>query len=191
MLGEFVVNVQALLSATCEAILLCWWGVAKASSFSTNHQISFTTGRTTPMATFFLQLTTTKAWCLVLAHNQCSIPTTAAKPHPPHRCTCSFRCPCPFLTQRGGPDPQSLLVISHPDALKAAGAKGAKSRATAAAGRNGKAYLPEMLFLCILRQKMSWPEKLAVGGGAGGVGGSGNKEGRGSTANSTSKRRRL
>lgn len=59
-------------------------------------------------------------------------------------------------------------MISHPDALKAsAGAKGAKSRAAAAAGRNGTAYLPEMLFLCILRQKMSWPPDLAVGGGGG------------------------
>lgn len=71
------------------------------------------------------------------------------------------------LSQRGAPDPQSLLVISHPDALKAGGAKGTKSRNAAAAGRNGKAYLPEMLFLCILRQKLSWPVDLAVGGGAG------------------------
>lgn len=76
-------------------------------------------------------------------------------------------------SQRGVPDPQSLLVISHPDALKAAGAKGAKSRAAAAAGRTGRAYLPEMLFLCILRQKMSWPVELAVGGDDGG-GGAGN-----------------
>lgn len=58
-------------------------------------------------------------------------------------------------------------MISHPDALKASGARGAKSRAAAAAGRNGTAYLPEMLFLCILRQKMSWPADLAVGGGGG------------------------
>lgn len=60
-------------------------------------------------------------------------------------------------------------MISHPDALKASGARGAKSRAAAAAGRNGTAYLPEMLFLCILRQKMSWPADLAVGGGGGGA----------------------
>ncbi|CAN0224229.1 unnamed protein product [Ectocarpus sp. 12 AP-2014] len=72
----------------------------------------------------------------------------------------------PQLPKRGGPEPESLLVISHPDALKAAGAKGAKSRVAAAAGRNGKAYLPEMLFLCILRQKMSWPADLVAGGGS-------------------------
>lgn len=60
-------------------------------------------------------------------------------------------------------------MISHPEALKAAGTKGAKSRAAAAAGRNGSAYLPEMLFLCILRQKMSWPADLAVGGDGGGA----------------------
>lgn len=62
-------------------------------------------------------------------------------------------------------------MISHPDALKAAGAKGAKSRAAALAGRNGSAYLPEMLFLCILRQKMSWPADLVVDGGGGGAAG--------------------
>eukprot|EP00752_Nemacystus_decipiens_P009915 g8847.t1 len=71
----------------------------------------------------------------------------------------------PQIPKRGGPDPESLLVISHPDALKAAGAKGVKSRAAAAAGRNGSAYLPEMLFLCILRQRMSWPADLAIDGG--------------------------
>lgn len=68
-------------------------------------------------------------------------------------------------------------MISHPDALKAAGAKGATSRAAAAAGRKGSAYLPEMLFLCILRQKMSWPADLAVGSGGGAAaGGSAEKE---------------
>ena len=84
------------------------------------------------------------------------------------------------LAQRAGLDRESLLVISHPDAVKAGGAKGAKSRAAAAAGRNGNAYLPEMLFLCILRQQMSWPADLAVGGveggAAGGRGGSAQKE---------------
>lgn len=53
-------------------------------------------------------------------------------------------------------------MISHPDALKAAGVKGAKSRAAAAAARNGTAYLPEMLFLCILKQRVLWPSALAV-----------------------------
>ncbi|CAM9992381.1 unnamed protein product [Hapterophycus canaliculatus] len=75
----------------------------------------------------------------------------------------------PQVPKRGkGSDSQPLLVISHPDALKAAGARGTKSRAAAAAGRNGQAYLPEMLFLCILRQEMSWPVDLAVGSGGGG-----------------------
>lgn len=61
-------------------------------------------------------------------------------------------------------------MISHPDALNASGAKGSKSRAIAACGRGGRAYLPEMMFLCILRQSLSWPDALAVGGGAPGKG---------------------
>eukprot|EP00903_Cladosiphon_okamuranus_P014255 g13241.t1 len=93
----------------------------------------------------------------------------------------------PQIPKRGGPDRESLLVISHPDALKVSGAKGIKSRAAAAAGRNGNAYLPEMLFLCILRQKISWAADLAVGGGEGGTAG-----GRGGSAEKVNpaKRRR-
>lgn len=81
-------------------------------------------------------------------------------------------------------------MVSHPDALKASGAKGAKSRAAAAAGRNGSAYLPEMLFLCILRQKMSWPADLAVGGGGGGGGAAGGSGGSSAENEKPAKRRR-
>lgn len=67
--------------------------------------------------------------------------------------------------QGGVKDPSSLLVISHPTALAASGPKGTKSRKAAKAGRCERAYLPEMLFLCILRQRMDWPDDLAVGSG--------------------------
>lgn len=70
------------------------------------------------------------------------------------------------IPKGGAKDSSSLLVISHPSALVADGVKGEKSREAVASGRGGRGYLPEMLFLCILRQKMEWPDELAVGGGS-------------------------
>lgn len=53
----------------------------------------------------------------------------------------------------------------------ASGKRGSKSSQVLTAGRDLKAFLPEMLFLCILRQRMSWPDELAVETGHGGEAG--------------------
>ncbi|CAN0399441.1 unnamed protein product, partial [Discosporangium mesarthrocarpum] len=74
------------------------------------------------------------------------------------------------IPKGGVEDPSSLLVISHPDALNAKGAKGTRAKREAALGRGGKAYLPEMLFLSVLRQRLDWSDALAVGIGGGGGG---------------------
>lgn len=78
------------------------------------------------------------------------------------------------------------------------GAKGARSRAAVAAGRGHRGYLLEMLFLCILKQKLDWPDSLAVGedrdgtngGRAGGGGGSRGTVRRSVEQSKPSKRRR-
>ncbi|CAM9508998.1 unnamed protein product [Chrysoparadoxa australica] len=63
-------------------------------------------------------------------------------------------------------DPDSLLVISHPDCLQPGpgitAAKAKKNLREAVMGRDGKAYLADMIYLSVLRQGQQWLDELAI-----------------------------